>query len=132
MRLEGADPLAKSGPWLKPQIESVPTTLSAEVVQVKAAGPELEATVVVKNTGTKPAYPVRLAVLPDAYSAVWSDNYFWLDPGDRVEVRARIRTDMTGIDLVSDPKVTTSSDMILEISAWNARALQLKVAAITP
>ena len=131
-RLEGADPLAKSGPWLKPQIESVPTTLSAEVVQVKAAGPELEATVVVKNTGTKPAYPVRLAALPDAYSAVWSDNYFWLDPGDRVEVRARIRTDMTGIDLVSNPKVTTSSDMILEISAWNARALQLKVAGITP
>src|ERR1019366_5732366 len=83
-RLEGADPLAKSGPWLKPQIESVPTTLSAEVVQMKAVGPELEATVVVKNTGTKPAYPVRLAALPDAYSAVWSDNYFWLDPGDRV------------------------------------------------
>ena len=131
-RLEGADPLAKTGPWLKPQIETVPTMLSAEIVQLKAAGPELEATVVVKNTGTKPAYPVRLAALPDAYSAVWSDNYFWLDPGDRVEVRARIRTDMTGIDLVSDPKVTTSSDMILEISAWNARALQLKVAAITP
>jgi hypothetical protein len=39
---------------------------------------------------------------------------------------------VTGIDLVSNPKVTTSSDMILEISAWNARALKLKVAAITP
>jgi hypothetical protein len=87
--------------------------------------------VVVKNTGTKPAYPVRLAALPDAYSAVWSDNYFWLDPGDRVEVRARIRTDMTGIDLVSNPKIATSSDIILEISAWNARAQQLKVPAVT-
>ena len=131
-RLEGADPLAKSGPWLKPQIESVPTSLSAEVVQVKAVGPELEATVVVKNTGTKPAYPLRLAVLPDAYSAIWSDNYFWLDPGERVEVRGRIRMDMTNIDLVSNPKVATPSDINLEISAWNAQAQQLKVAAITP
>jgi hypothetical protein len=129
-RLAGADPLAKTGPWLKPQMESVPTTLSAEIVQVKTAGPELEATVVLKNIGTKPAYPVRLAALPDAYSTVWSDNYFWLDPGDRVEVRGRIRTDMTGIDLVSNPKVATSSDIILEISAWNARAQQLKVAAV--
>jgi hypothetical protein len=95
-------------------------------------GPELEATVVVKNTGTKPAYPLRFAVLPDAYSAIWSDNYFWLEPGERVEVRARIRMDMTDIDLVSHPKVATPSDINLEISAWNARAQQLKVTAVTP
>lgn len=131
-RLEGGDPLAKSGPWLKPQIASMPTTLSAEVVQFKQVGPELETTVVVRNTGTKPAYPVRLTALPDAYSAIWSDNYFWLAPGDRVEVRARIRTDMTGIDLVSNPKIATPSDITLEISAWNARAQQLKLAASTP
>jgi len=39
--------------------------------------------------------------------------------------------DMTDIDLVSNPKVATPSDINLEISAWNARAQQLKVAAVT-
>ncbi len=130
-RLEGADPLAKTGPWLKPQIEAVPTILSAEIVQVKAAGPELS-----NCGGEKYGYETRisgdLSALPDAYSVIWSDNYFWLDPGDCVEVRARIRTDMTGIDLVSNPKIATPSDIALEVSAWNAPAQQVKVAAFAP
>jgi beta-mannosidase len=126
-QLETAEPLTQTGPWLKTQLESLPTALGAEIVQADAAGPELQATVVVRNTGGKPAYPVRLGVWPDVYSAVWSDNYFWLDPGERVEVQARIRLDMRGIDPVSRPKVATPADLTVVVSAWNAPQQKLSV-----
>ena len=125
--LESAEPLTKTGPWLKPQIEGLPTTLAAEIVQAKVEGTELVATVVVRNTGSTPAYPVRLAVWPDVYSAVWSDNYFWLDPGERVEMNVRVRLDMAGLDPMSHPKVATPADLTVGVSAWNAPGQKLSV-----
>jgi hypothetical protein len=63
------------------------------------------------------------------YSTIWTDNYFRLDPGEIARLTVRIRADMTGIDLMSNPKVASPSDVALEVGSWNAPALQLKLAA---
>ena len=90
------DPLNKNGPWLKPQIESVPTTVSARILDSKVTGNELHLQVNVKNTGSNPAYPVHLDLAPDTYSVLWSDDYFWLAPGESVTIEGTVRLDMTG------------------------------------
>jgi hypothetical protein len=117
-----AEPLSTIGPWLKPQIQSVPTTVSGQVVDSKVADHELRLTVRAKNTGANPAYPVQLAVAPDTYSVLWSDNYFWLAPGESVTVEGTVRLDMTGLDPITNPRLATASDLTLSVSAWNAVA----------
>jgi len=79
----------------------------------------------VRNTGSKPAYPVELNVGPDTYSALWSDNYFWLAPGESVVVEGTVRMDMTGLDPVTNPTVAKPSELRLSVSAWNAVPAQL-------
>ena len=121
------EPLNTKGPWLKPQIENVPTTISARVVDSKVIDHELRLTVNVKNTGDNPAYPVHLAIDPDAYSVFWSDNYFWLAPGESVTVEGTVRLDMTGLDPITNPRIATASDLTLSVSAWNAAPLRCGV-----
>ena len=43
---------------------------------------EAELTIEVRNVGRLPAYPVQVSVVPDEYSTVWGDNYFWLAEGE--------------------------------------------------
>jgi len=119
------EPLATQGPWLKPQLEGVPTTLSAEVTSREASATEAHLTLVVKNAGTAPDYPVRIALLPDTCSAVWSDNYFWLAPGESTTVTALVRLDMRGLDPFSPALVAKVSDLKVEVSAWNAKGFVL-------
>jgi hypothetical protein len=119
------EPLNTKGPWLKPQIENVPTTVSARLVGSKVVDHELRVTVNVKNTGANPAYPVNLAIGPDAYSVLWSDNYFWLAPGESVTVEGIVRLDMTGLDPMTNPRIATASDLTLFVSAWNAATARL-------
>ena len=126
-QLAGPDLLVSSGPWLKPQIEGTPTEISAEVVACGRVGPEARLELVLRNTGANPAYPVRLAIVPEVYSTIWSDNYFWLDPGESVKLQATIRVDMAGLDPLLNPKVAEVSDLALEVSAWNARGKTLSL-----
>jgi Exo-beta-D-glucosaminidase Ig-fold domain len=114
------EPLNTKGPWLKPQIEDVPTTVSARVVDSRVVDHELRLTVNVKNTGLNPAYPVHLAIEPDTYSVVWSDNYFWLAARETVTVEGTVRLDMTGLDPITNPRTAKASDLTLFVSAWNA------------
>ena len=115
-----AEPLATHGPWLKPQIEGLHTSVSAKVLSSQVVGPDLQLTILVKNTGANPAYPVQLAVRPDTYSVLWSDDYFWLASGESVRVEGTVRLDMTGLDPVTNPRVAVASDLRLSVSAWNA------------
>ena len=119
------EPLATQGPWLKPQLEGVPTTLSAEVTSREASATEARLTLVVKNAGKAPAYPVRIALLPDTCSTVWSDNYFWLAPGESTTVTGLVRLDMRGLDPLSLALVARASDLKVEVSAWNAKGFVL-------
>ena len=97
------------------------------MVDSKVADHELRLTVNVKNTGANPAYPVQLAVEPDTYSVLWSDNYFWLAPGESVTVEGTVRLDMTGLDPITNPRIATASDLTLSVSAWNAASLRCGV-----
>ncbi len=128
---EDARALSKEGPWLKPQIQRVPTRLAASVRAVRVLS-EREAivTVEVRNAGTRPAYPVSLTITPDTHSAIWSDNYMWLRPGERVTVEGLVRTDMTGLDLISRELKSPISDLSVEVAAWNAEALRLGLNSI--
>jgi beta-mannosidase len=121
------EPLNTKGPWLKPQIESMPTAVSGRVADSNVSDAELRLSVVVENTGANPAYPVVLAVEPDTYSVLWNDNYFWLAPGETVTVEGTVRLDMTGLDPITTPRIATASGLIFSVSAWNAVASRFGV-----
>lgn len=114
------DPLCKSGPWLKPQVESLPTSLEARLLDAYSDGPEARVTLLVTNTGARPAFPVRVSVEPDVYSNLWSDNFFWLAPGESRKVYGIVRLDMKGMDPITNPPAAALSDIRLGVSAWNA------------
>jgi beta-mannosidase len=120
-----AETTSTDGPWLKPQIAENHTTVAAEVDTSKVTGSEMQVTVKVKNNGLKPAYPVKLSVGSDEYSSLWSDNYFWLAPGESKTIVGTIRLDMTGLDLVTHPVVAKATDVHLFVSAWNADTYDL-------
>jgi hypothetical protein len=124
-----AEPLNTTGPWLKPQIKGIPTTLSAQVLKSNVADHELQLSVTVRNTGDNPAYPVQFEIEPNTYSVLWSDNYFWLAPGESVNVRGTVRLDMGGLDPITNPRLATPSDLRLSVSAWNAAASKSGVQA---
>jgi hypothetical protein len=86
--------------------------------------------VLVKNTGTKPAYPVEMTVKPDVYSSLWSNDYFWLAPGESVVLDGTVRLDMTGLDPITNPKVANPSDLGLAVSAWNANSSKFGGASV--
>jgi hypothetical protein len=117
-----AETMSEHGPWLKSQIEGDRTKISARIVSEKPAGPDLQIAVLVKNEGTKPAYPVRLTVKPDAFSVLWSDDYFWLAPGESAIIGGTVRVDMTGLDPMSTSPIIAPHDLVLSVSSWNANA----------
>lgn len=129
-RIHDEDPMAmtKAGPWLKPQLEGVPATISATIKEVRSvSSTEAVVSVEVVNSGPNPAYPVALEIQPATYSVVWSDNYFWLRPGERVTLQGLVRCDMTGLDLMTHPKKAKVTDLTLRIGAWNSNSVELQL-----
>jgi len=119
--------LCTSGPWLRPQLASAPTKLDARVVSSRQLSTrEAELTIEVRNVGRLPAYPVRVSVVPDEYSTVWGDNYFWLAEGETKMVTGTVRLDMEGLDPVHKPPRAAISDLTVRVSAWNAGETALK------
>lgn len=123
------DAMCKTGPWLKPQVEGLPTSLEAKILSARSAGPEAEIRLVVRNTGSHPAFPVSVKIAPDVYSNLWDENYFWLPPGESRELTGLVRLDMKGLDPIMNPPVAKLEDLQVEVSAWNAPASSLKVPA---
>lgn len=122
------EPLAEAGPWLKPQLESVSTSLQARAAWREVSPAEAEVAVTVANTGSHPAWPVRLETSPDLYPVLWTDNYFWLAEGESVAVKGLVRMDLRGIDPTANPPAARLQDLTAQVSAWNARAVQLSPA----
>jgi beta-mannosidase len=121
------DVVAQSGPWLKPQLEKLPTSLEGSASFEQTSKIEGEITVAIHNAGSLPAYPVHIDLLPDVYSVVWTDNYFWLAPGEKVTVKGMVRLDMTGLDPFVKPAIAVRSNLSLQLSAWNAPPIKLRV-----
>jgi hypothetical protein len=119
------EPLTQTGPWLRPQIEQLPTALRSHANFRQKNKKEAELILTVENTGTRVAYPVSIELLPDIYSALWTDNYFWLAPGETATLQGIVRLDMQGLDPITNPAVAQRSDLSLRVSAWNAPAVIL-------
>jgi hypothetical protein len=117
--------LTQTGPWLRPQIEQLPTALRSHANFRQKNKKEAELILTVENTGTRVAYPVSIELLPDIYSALWTDNYFWLAPGETATLQGIVRLDMQGLDPITNPAVAQRSDLSLRVSAWNAPAVIL-------
>lgn len=124
----GGTAITKDGPRLRPQIEALPTSLRAKVVSATQASPsEAEVTVEIVNTGKNPAYPVQATLLPDTQSTLWSDNFLWLRPGQRVKLKGTVRLDMSGLDLMSTPTRAKLTDLSVTVTAWNAGECRLAI-----
>ena len=121
------EPLNQTGPWLKPQIEPLATSLQAAIKFEGQSQKEGELSVTIDNVGKVPAYPVSLKLLPDVYSVLWTDNYFWLAPGEKVTLRGTVRLDMSGLDPITKPPIANPRDLKIRISAWNAPATELRL-----
>jgi beta-mannosidase len=121
-----AELTAQTGPWLKPQVEATRSSLRASAKLENQTQKEAELSLTVTNSGQVPAYPVRAELLPDTYSVLWSDNFFWLAPGETAILRGTVRLDMSGLDLVAKPPVANPSDLRLRVSAWNAPAVEVQ------
>jgi beta-mannosidase len=117
----------EKGPWLIPQMQAVTTSLSALLDSATGSGKEAEISLTIENTGKSPAYPVSVEIVPDLYSGLWSDNYFWLAPGERVTVQGIIRLDMRGLDPITNPPLANPADLAVKVSAWNAAGVQLRL-----
>jgi len=102
----------------------VPEEWRGRLVRLLGAKPlgadEAELTVAVRNQGSRPAYPVRVAVQPDAYPARWTDNHFWLAEGEEVTVTGVVRLNLRGLDPVTNPPPVSLHDLGVAVSAWNA------------
>jgi beta-mannosidase len=121
------EPLTQTGPWLKPQVEALSTSLQSTIKLDGQTEKEASVTVTVENAGKLPAYPVGLQLLPDFYSVLWSDNYFWLAPGEKVTLHGTVRLDMKGLDPITKPPIATPRDLRIKLSAWNASATELRL-----
>jgi len=121
-----AETLNQTGPWLKPQIEAVATKLQSKIKIEGQSQKEAELSITIENLGNVPAYPVRLQLLPDVYSVLWTDNYFWLAAGEKVSLRGTVRLDMNGLDPLIKPPIARRGDLRMRVSAWNAEAAELR------
>ncbi|MGH7955968.1 MAG: glycoside hydrolase family 2 protein [Opitutaceae bacterium] len=121
-----------NGPWLKPQAARQPTTLAVSAMQRLPAGRfhagDLAARYdfTVTNTGRKPAFMVRLNVGHDALRAVFTDNYFWLNPGESRAITMTVRNG-AGIGPFDYDAKDSVDAVSVAVDAWNAPPVAVAV-----
>lgn len=118
--------LNRTGPWLKPQVQSTSTSLRGTAKVGGQSRKEAEVSITVTNAGKVPAYPVRIQLQPETCSVLWDDNYFWLAPGETAILRGTVRLDMSGLDQITNPSTAGRNDLLIHVSAWNAAAIELR------
>jgi beta-mannosidase len=113
-------PIFDKGPWLKPQVAAIPTSLDASLVEVRDASPDRSRVVLrVRNTGDQPAVNVRVDIAETRCSYYGDDNFFWLAPGESRDLAFDV--------LWREP--ATRGAARLGVSAWNAGRKTLPLAA---
>ena len=79
------------GPWLRPQLLKLPTKMDAKVVSADRESDTRGGLVVeIENTGDRPAVMTNIHVA-GRLRYVADDAFFWLEPGERREVKLRLR-----------------------------------------
>ena len=76
---------------------------------------ESELEVIIKNTGTTPAFMAKIDVTGVKRACYASDNYIWLQPGESKEISLNL--------LWRDKKENAS----IEASAWNAEPVKVTI-----
>ncbi len=104
--------VSSEGPWLRPQLEKLPTELSAKLISaVRESDCRSRLVVEVTNTGARPAVMTHIDV-PGPNRFVADDGFFWLEPNETRRVSVRVRT----------PAGTNSPDLTAWARAWNVPA----------
>jgi len=84
--------LLDKGPWLRPQVEKLPTKLSCRLVSAKRASETLaRVEAEVKNEGALPSVMTSVEA-PGSVRCVADDAFFWLEPGETRTVWLRVQT----------------------------------------
>ncbi len=84
-------PYLKNGPWIR-DVRNTPTELQLEWGEPWRDGDSgWSSEARITNAGQKPAYRVRLYCPEHDHELRYSDNYFWLEPGEekRITIRAK-------------------------------------------
>lgn len=103
-------------PHQKPQVQnSKKSVISASVIENIRHGNRISTRVKLKFDNA-PAYPVRLLVLQDETVSYLSDNFFFADVGEEREITIETRN-----------KGDLSRPLTLEVTAWNADAVQIEI-----
>ena len=99
-------PYLKEGPWIS-DIKNYPTVLKAvrESDWIKQDDGAYACKVAVQNVGNRPAYQVSLAVPGNEEFMKYSDNFFWLEAGEKRFVEICI---------------SSKEPPDVQVSAWNA------------
>jgi beta-mannosidase len=80
-----------AGPWLRPQLEKYPTTLTCKVVEsTREDRGRTRLNVEIRNTGPRPAVMASLDVA-GRVRYVADDAGFWLEPGESRSLKLRLR-----------------------------------------
>jgi beta-mannosidase len=106
------------GPWLRPQVAAVRTTLDLAVVSRKdASDSESTVRVRVRNTGASPAFDAHVDIAGTKRTFYGTDNDLWLMPGEERALDYKV--------LWRDP--ATRSGASVTAGAWNAETRQVRM-----
>ncbi len=110
-------PYFDKGPWLKPQVGSTPTKLTADLVSIQRASQDIShARLRIRNAGSAPAFMTNIYLEGAKSSVCASDNFFWLAPGEQRDI---------DLDVLWRDQVRTAT--AFSVKAWNASPVTLRV-----
>jgi beta-mannosidase len=99
------------GPWLRPQVAAMPTSLTLKVIsQKKISDTESTIRVEVRNTGAKPAFETHINITGTKRIFYGTDNDMWLAPGEARTIDFTV--------LWKDPATRPAAQITAD--AWNA------------
>lgn len=99
------------GPWLRPQVAAMRTSLELEVSKHQdIGGGQTRLRVRVRNTGLQPAFLTQIDIRGTRRASYGTDNFFWLGPGETRFLDFRVRW--------RDPATRGQAAVIA--TAWNA------------
>ena len=113
------------GPWLRPQVAAVRTSLDLAVISRKdVAKSESTVRVRVRNSGAHPAFDAHVDIAGTKRAFYGTDNDLWLMPGEERTLDYKI--------LWRDPATRASASV--NVAAWNAETQQVPMpfGPITP
>lgn len=110
-------PTLEDGPWLKPALGQTRTSLSAKVLsKIVTKGGYTELLLEIENKGKIPSFMTKIDVIGSKRLFVADDNFFWMQPGEKREIKMSIKWREGG----------SANNSRIFIDSWNAKSKELK------